>query len=233
MFYDEGVQKVLRVSGRLGSFSSRVKMSRTAHLPWSEGVTSDDVLLANVNGIIGEVVVSTKMDGECTTIGRDQDGVYCHARSLDSVAHVSQSWVRALAGRVGELLPLGWRVVGENVQAVHSISYKNLPGYFLAFGVVNDQNEFLSWDETVTWCALLEIPTVSVLYRGAFVESAVRACWRGTDEYGDQEGYVVRPLESFHYREYMTRVAKFVRKGHVTSDTHWKSQAIVGNELRS
>ncbi|MEL7307213.1 MAG: RNA ligase family protein, partial [Pseudomonadota bacterium] len=37
---------------------------------------------------------------------------------------------------------------GENLYARHSISYNNLPSYFMAFSVWNELNQCLSWQDT-------------------------------------------------------------------------------------
>ena len=226
--WDEAMAK--RVIARGVEIGERRKHPRTAHLATSPGASKDDLRDGGNYEATEIVVITEKMDGECTTIGHGAYGPYCHARSLDSQSHVSQSWVRRLSGIIGSELPRGWRVVGENVQAVHSITYENLPGYFLAFAVVDDTNTFLSWQETTEWCALLGIPTVPVLWRGAW------SGWRESEyksvgKYGLREGYVVRPEDSFRYGDYATRVAKWVRAGHVTSATHWRSREIVENSL--
>lgn len=40
-------------------------------------------------------------------------------------------------------------------------------------------------------------------------------------DYEKQEGYVVRLTSSFHYKDFSRSAAKFVRKGHVTTNEHW------------
>jgi hypothetical protein len=44
-----------------------MKYSRTPHLPWSEGATSDDKMLKTTDMFVGKrVIASLKMDGENT-----------------------------------------------------------------------------------------------------------------------------------------------------------------------
>ena len=177
-----------------------------------------------------EVVVTEKCDGENTTLYRD----YLHARSLDYAPHRSRDYVRALHGRIAHDIPDGWRICGENLFAVHSISYDALPACFLVFSIWNNRNECLPWDETVMWAQLLDLHTVPVLYRGPWNEAAVRALDSVAKSQlgGDREGYVVRLASSFHYRAFRRSVAKYVRKDHVQTDDHWKTQEIVPNKLR-
>src|SRR5439155_1372174 len=46
-----------------------------------------------------------------------------------------------------------------------------------------------------------------------------------------QEGYVVRTVDGFAREEFADRVAKWVRRGHVVTDTHWMLAPVVANGL--
>ncbi len=158
--------------------AERVKYGRTFHFPWSLGATSDDKIHAAVENLFAgrEVVVTEKLDGENTTIYADG---YTHARSLDSKGHRSRDWVKSLAQRLAaEGLPPRLRICGENLYARHSIAYQALESYFPVFGIY-DGEKCLSWDETESWCELLALPTVPLLYRGKWDEKKVKACWTG------------------------------------------------------
>lgn len=230
LFDDESVQKVL--APVLHLFTSRVKYPRTYHLPWSPGATADDRMMTAPGDAFGgsEVVVTEKMDGECTTMYRD----YLHARSIDYAPHRSRDYVKALHGRIAADIPDGWRVCGENLFAVHSIAYEALPACFLVFSIWNEKNECLSWDETVLWATLLGLSVVPRLYSGVWNETNIRGldAVKESQLGGEREGYVVRLAEGFHYRAFRRSVAKYVRKGHVQTDDHWKTQAVVPNKLR-
>lgn len=205
----------------------RTHYPRTPHLPWSPGATSDDVRLADLAGLSGcEVVVTEKLDGENTTLYADG----LHARSLDSAHHPSRGWVKALQGRIGPRIPAGWRICGENMFARHSIPYEDLASHFYGFSVW-DGDVCLDWDRTVVFLRDLGIPTPPVLWRGVFdarAEKALRALKPDTLR---QEGYVVRPAEGFPAAAFRRRVAKWVRPGHVTTDTHWMHAEVVENGL--
>ncbi len=203
----------------------RVPYPRTPHLPWSPGASSDDVRVGDPSGLRGvEVVVTEKLDGENTTLYRDGT----HARSLDSAHHPSRAWVKALQGRIGAAIPPGWRVCGENVFARHSIPYEDLEGWFYGFSVWNDRDRCLGWDDTVRFLRRLGVPVPRVLWRGVFDERALRALRLDLER---QEGYVVRTVEGFAREEFGRRVAKWVRPGHVRTDTHWMRAAVVANGL--
>lgn len=208
------------------------KYPRTYHFPWSPGLQNDDRVIEDENMFIRkDVVVTSKMDGENTTIYHNG---YTHARSLDSSHHISRSIVKSIASSISYQIPNGWRLVGENMYAKHSIFYDALPSYFLLFSIWNDKNECLSWRETEEWSKLFNLSMVPVLYVGPWDEEKVKNCWTGVSKFGsEQEGYVVRNAESFHYDDFSKNVAKFVRKGHVQTDSFWMTQPIIPNKLLS
>lgn len=70
---------------------------------------------------------------------------------------------------------------------------------------------------------------VPVLYEGIWDEAAIKALGSVVTE--GQEGYVVRLADEFDYADFGMSLAKFVRANHVTTDTHWKAQAIRANGL--
>lgn len=228
LFFDESVQKVLKVGGFLDLFTNRVKYPRTYHLPWSEGANDDDRTLLTCNHFLNkEVVITEKMDGENTT--GYSDG-YIHARSIDGRSHSSRAWVKNfLASRLHDM-PEDWRLCGENLFAKHSIGYAELPSYFMGFSLW-EKNLCLGWNETEYWFALLNIPSVPVLYRGIFDEKEIRKCY-DSKHWEYTEGYVVRLASDFTYGSFRKSVAKFVRKNHVQTVKHWMhGQAIESNKL--
>ncbi|MFB7922924.1 RNA ligase family protein [Streptomyces sp. NPDC056081] len=205
----------------------RTHYPRTAHLPWSPGATSDDVRIADLSGLTGrEVVVTEKLDGENTTLY--PDGL--HARSLDSAHHPSRGWVKALQGRIGARIPAGRRICGENMFARHSLPYDGLESYFYGFSVW-DGERCLDWDRTVAFLRDLGIPVPPVLWRGVFDARAEKTLRALRPDTGRQEGYVVRPADGFDAPEFGRLVAKWVRPGHVRTDTHWMHAAVVENGL--
>lgn len=209
---------------------NRYKYPRTPHLSFSPGKTQDDISFGNIDWFSEKtVVVTEKLDGECTTIYPDG---YCHARSMDSKHHPSRSWVKARAAEFAPLIPEGHRVCGEYLYAEHSIPYKSLDSYFYLFAVFCGE-KCLSWAETVGLADIIGVPTVPVLYFGPWDEAAIKRCWIGKSKVGgDQEGYVVRCADAFTVEEFQRSVAKYVRKGHVTTTDHWLSQPIKPNGLR-
>jgi hypothetical protein len=230
LFHEEPVQKVLGEAGLLDLYTPFIKYPRTPHLSWSHGRSAADFEIADLKNFEGkEVIVTAKIDGENTTLTRER----MYARSPDGNFHPSQAWARSLHGQIAWELPERWRFCGENLFAVHSIEYQNLPTYFFLFSVWNEKNEALSWDETEEWAELLGVKTVPILYRGTWDEDKVKACFPHEVWGNEPEGYVVRLAERFPYSSFRNSVAKFVRSNHVQTDQHWKSKAVVPNKLAS
>jgi hypothetical protein len=203
----------------------RVKYPRTRHLPWSPGATSDDLFSDSLQSFHGRrVVVTEKMDGENSSLY--QDGL--HARSIDGRHHPSRNWVKAMHGRMAHLIPKDWRVCGENLYALHSIGYSNLPSYFLMFSIWNQDNSCLGWDETVAWSKRLGLTHVPVLFDGPFDASLLQSIAPDTTT---SEGYVVRLADQFSFSQFSESVAKWVRSNHVQSEKHWMHKAIVANGM--
>jgi len=225
----------------------RFKYPRTYHLPFSLGATSDDKILKSTEHLEGkQVVITEKLDGENTTLYND----YYHARSIDSKDHPSRHYVKQLHSQIKREIPDGWRIVGENLFAQHSIAYDELPDYFMVFAIFNDKNECLSWSETKEYCELLGLHTVPELYVGKWDEQLIRKLWNGigafptfeTDKQNpvfpcdffpcQAEGFVVRLAGEFSVHDFSHSVAKMVRPNHVKTDSHWMEKTVIQNLLK-
>jgi hypothetical protein len=213
-----------------GDETQYVKYPRTPHLPWSPGRSSDDIALDSIEHLrrLHEVVVTEKLDGECTTMYRD----HVHARSIDSGAHESRDWVKRLHSQIKNDIPERIRICGENMYAKHSIFYDSLTTFFNVFAIF-ESDTCLSWDETLEWCGLLSLEPVPLLYRGVWNEKTIQSCWTGKSAFGrEQEGYVVRNAGRFSIDKFKDNTAKFVREGHVTADEHWMKVKVVPNLIK-
>ncbi|WP_442578620.1 RNA ligase family protein [Mesorhizobium sp. ASY16-5R] len=202
------------------------KYGRTHHLPVSPGATSDDKVMQNIDALIaGDMVVTEKMDGENTTL--HHGGTY--ARSPDSRHHPSRDWLKAFAAGISSRLSEDERVVGEYLFARHSVVYDRLPSYFLGFAwIVGDIVQ--AWDDTIERFAGLGVTPVPVLYRGAYRPRLFEDLAASLD-LRRQEGFVARVADAFAETDMPARMGKYVREGHVQSDTHWTKVEIVRNGL--
>ena len=203
----------------------RQKYPRTYHLPFSLGLQSDDKVIDSLDFIRDkEVVVSLKMDGENTTLYNDN---YMHARSIDSKTNWTRDLAKTIHSAIKNDIPEGYRLCCENVYAKHSIYYPEgyLEGYLYLLSIWNDKNECLSWDDSLVYADLLDLPTPKELYRGPFDEKVLKNLAKNLD-LSVEEGFVVRVTASFPYEKFSECVTKYVRKGHVQTDQHWLKNAI-------
>jgi hypothetical protein len=234
LFYDESVQKILHDAIVNQEFVNHFKYPRSYHLPWSPGATDDDRILSEIPWVGRDLVITEKLDGENTTLYRD----YYHARSLDSGYHPSRNWVKNFHAKFAHEIPPGWRICGENMQAKHSIKYDDMPGFFFVFSIWDEQNRCLSWDQTVEWAELLEVPTVPLLadtrkledfdYNSPPPKELIKPSFSK-----EIEGYVIRVADDFDYKDFRNSLGKYVREGHVDETRHhWQRRQMVENGLR-
>lgn len=220
-----------------GDNVERYKYGRTYHFPWSNGVGSDDKIYHNWYNHFQykDVVVTTKMDGENSCLYSDG---YTHARSVDSANHESRDWLKKFWGDRCYNLPKGWRIYGENLYAKHSILYNDLPSYFMAFSIYDDNNVRLHWDDFELWCVELDVVGVPVLYSNndqhianPLDQTIVRRLYDQIVDDGG-EGIVMTTVNGFHYDQMSQNLIKAVRKGHVQTDQHWMHKQCIPNKLK-
>ncbi len=199
----------------------RKKYPRTYHLNFSKGINSDDKIIKSTSSFEGqEVVVTLKMDGENTSIYPDN---YTHARSIDSKTNWTRDIVKKISSVISSDIPEGYRLCCENLYAKHAIYYPDgyLDGYLYLLSVWNEKNECLSWDDTVEFAELLDLPQPKVIYRGIFDEKKLKELANNLD-IDIEEGFVVRLTKSFPYEDFSKSVTKYVRSNHVQVDAeHW------------
>jgi hypothetical protein len=228
LFYDESVQKIMKQGGVLDLFQKHIKYPRTYHLPWSN-MLKDDRMMQDDSIFVGKrVVVTLKMDGENTTMYND----YIHARSLNSGGHETRNWVKGLWSRISYMIDDNMRICGENLYAVHSMRYTDLPSYFMVFSMWTD-NTCLSWDETVELSNIIGLDVVPVIFDGVYDKEAILTAFKEHEQ--TNEGYVIRLAEEFSYNDFRKCVGKYVRPEFRqvlnNSHGHWISKKIETNEI--
>lgn len=205
--------------------NQRKKYPRTYHFSFSESLENDDKVIQSLDNLIGEEVVATlKMDGESTTMYPDD---YSHARSIDSETNWTRDIVRKILSVIRYDIPENYRLCCENLYATHSIVYPDyyLEGYLYLLSVWDENNECLSWDDTVTYAGLFDLPTPKVLYRGIFDEKKFKELAKQLDT-NLEEGFVVRLTKKIPYEEFSRSFVKYVRAGHVKENAeHWLKTA--------
>lgn len=207
----------------------KYKYPRTYHFSFSEGATSDDKILKDDNMFLGKkIVITTKMDGENTTIY--SDGSF-HARSIDSKHREYHSYLLRKIPEFSYLIPNGFRLCGEYLYAKHSIYYDSLEDYFLVFSIWDENNMCLSWEDTKFFCNEMNLKTVPEIYIGEFNLDKVKEIANNQILLG-QEGIVVRNFDEYSYNDFNKNIAKIVRKNHVQTNNHWTNSEIIPNKLK-
>lgn len=211
------------------------KYGRTYHFPFSPGTTSDDRINTAYWDSVSQlqtVIHTEKLDGENNCLS--QYGVFARSHAAPTVS----PWTRAIRER-WELIKrdLGdYELFGENLYAVHSIRYTDLPEHFYIFGV-REHDRWLSWEETVFIASCFDFPTVPVLKtvtdlsdRNTF-ENDLLQLVQQPSAFGSvdvlsgnvcsMEGVVTRNVGEYPLADFAENVFKYVRKGHVKTDEHW------------
>ncbi len=213
-----------------------MKYPRTLHLEWSQGATNDDKISFDTSKLINNpIVITEKLDGSNTSLER----LGCFARThAGPPTHASFDGLKALHASVSYKIPDGIQCFGEWAQALHSIAYDKLPGYFLMFNVRDlEKQEWLSWDDVCLWADELSVPTVPVLFKGIIssekeLKLLTKSLMKEPSVYGDiREGVVIRIEDGFKDEEFSSCCLKMVRKNHVTTSEHWSHNEIVKNKL--
>lgn len=211
-----------------------VKIKKITKLP-NKTTCYDITVKNNANFFANKILVHN-----CTSVYHD----HTHARSLDSVYHPSRAWLKNFVSRFQWEIPANMRICGENVYAFHSIFYADLTSYFQVFSIWID-NTCLNWDETLEYCALWNLETVPVIYRGIWNEKLIKDIWEekknSYETYSDSsmsekvvsEGYVVRLADSFEYDNFSNCLAKYVRANHIQTDEYWMFKKMHRNLLNS
>ena len=190
---------------------NHVRYGRTYHLPFSPGMSRDDKKIKSLHRFEGKEVVATiKYDGENTTIKRE----LFHARSPDSRHNFTRNWIKQLHAAIGQDIPQGWRLCGENVSYFHSIEYSDLDSFFYLFSVWDEKGKRLHYDEMLEIAEIFELAVPEVLYRGIFDLKILEKLAANFDT-NKHEGFVVTLVDGFHYEEFSECLAKWVRAGHV------------------
>tara|TARA_R110000772_G_scaffold2410_1_gene8370 strand:- start:70312 stop:70953 length:642 start_codon:yes stop_codon:yes gene_type:complete len=200
------------------------KYPRTYHLGSSEGLQNDDRHQKDITNLIGvPVVITEKLDGENT--GITQGGVYARSHATYTTNAWAQ-WVRQLQSRIGYQIPEDLFLFGENMEGIHSIEYSNLKSFFYLFGVKENET-FLEWREVEDYAYLLDLELVPILFKGTFnseeeLNNKVDELTQGRSQLGGNlEGIVCRVQSAFLSSKFQDNCIKWVRKGHVQTDSHW------------
>lgn len=198
------------------------KYGRTYHLPFSEGVSNDDKILRDWQGLLEQqIVITEKLDGENSCL--KSTGAFARSHSTPTrnpwAKNMWTIWNR-IKGDLGNI-----EIFGENLYGIHSIEYNQLSYHFYVFAV-REGEHWLSWDEVLFYAELFELPTVPVFEIGQFSEREIKELIAQRMEEGSAfrgacEGVVIRNANNFSTIDFKFNVLKYVRKNHVQTNEHW------------
>ncbi|BDS10056.1 RNA ligase family protein [Aureispira anguillae] len=198
------------------------KYGRTYHLPFSQGVSNDDKILKDWQGLLKkELLITEKLDGENTCL--KSTGVFARSHAAPTrnpwAKNMWVIWDR-LRDSLGDL-----EVFGENLYGIHSIEYQQLSYHFYVFAI-REGDHWLSWEEVLFFADILDLATVPVFEMGKFTEKELKELITkrmelGSALGGDCEGFVLRNADGFSSVDFKYNVLKYVRKNHVQTDEHW------------
>jgi len=143
------------------------------------------------------------------------------------LARFAQGFAACITPQLAE----GERTVGQNLHTRHSVGYDALPAWFLGFAWIID-DEVQPWDLTLMRFEELGIMPVPTLWRGPCRAGLFETIAAGLDP-DRQEGFVERVAAAFPEGEMPCRMGKYVRAGHVQSETRWMHAPLVPNGLRA
>lgn len=210
------------------------KYGRTYHYPFSPGTTSDDRInhhyWTDVSRI-DTVIHTEKLDGENNCLSRH--GVFARSHAAPTTSAWSQNirerWA-LIKNDLGDV-----EIFGENLYAVHSITYRKLEHHFYVFAV-RVQDMWLSWEEVKFYASMFDFPTVPELIavkpsdEPSFKEQVMMLVKQPsvlesydilTEKPCTCEGLVSRNANEYAVQDFAHNVFKYVRKGHVKTDEHW------------
>ncbi len=217
-----------------------IKYPHTPYLGFSPSADVHDVSDSgyfNLESFLGKpLMVTTKMDGSNALLTHS----IVAARNGSIAAHKSFDMLKAMHSKLAHLIPEDVQVFGEWLYAKHSIHYSGalaLPSLFQVFAIYQRSTQmWLGWIVIKAWSTKLGFPTVSIVK--TVEESNPQRLTHVLTRLGNDvikeghEGIVIRSIYPFHYGQFSSNIAKYVRPNHVTTDDHWSMQPIVKNEVR-
>lgn len=159
------------------------KYPRSTHFLFSPGSTSDDRLCPDHPALVErmsneeEIVETEKLDGQNDCL--KTPGVFARSHGSPS----QHPWDKHLWDK-WELIKKDLKtleIFGENMYATHSIEYLKLEHHFYVFAI-RDRGVWLSWDEVEFYAAMLDFPTVPVIYRGKYKNHPLMSEYKFTGE---------------------------------------------------
>ena len=219
------------------------KFPRTQHIINIGGASVDDRIL-DKNGYSefmnnDDVFIAEKVDGAQLGISISDDyKILIQNRShyVNSKSHSQfeklDKWIMDHNDSLYEILDQDTILFGEWLYAKHSISYNNLPDYFLAFDLYNKKKKlFYNRDILVEKLKDTNIHFVREMYRGKIKDqNQLLKMIEQQSDYTDSrvEGIYLKIFEG----DYIKGRCKLVRNDFLSGNEHWTKGGIQKNKLK-
>jgi hypothetical protein len=230
-----------------------VKFPRTPHLFGSTG-TSDDRFLDEQQSLEfldnDSLIVEEKIDGANVGIHISDERkliLQCRGHLITEGMHgqydLFKQWATAKQHALAEFLGRRYILYGEWMYARHTIHYRRLPHYFLAFDIYDKEADvFLDHERRSRFLQGTNIPSVPILHAGPAsreqLEELLTASTFGGQFVNPISNRIDALAEGLYLRieeeGLVAQRAKHVRPEFVAGveqNTHWRHQAIVPNRL--
>jgi len=219
------------------------RFPHTPHLAWlGEGLPREDKVLSSsdVSSLLkGNIVVEEKIDGANLGISISYDGAirvqnrgqYLYPPFTKQFKRL-ESWIASHEYVLKQYLSPELILFGEWCVARHSLSYDNLPDWFVVFDIYDrNKQAFYSTIRRNELVANLGLNVVSTIIKGRL---SLNDLIERLDK--EQSNYYSGPLEGFVIRKensnWLEARAKLVRRDFVQCiEKHWRHKIIEWNKL--
>lgn len=220
------------------------RFPHTPHLAWlGDGEPRDDKVLTSEDArklVASAVVVEEKLDGANLGFSVSADGaLLCQNRSHYLAAPYTGQFSRLRSWmpvhEVALIKALGSNLIafGEWCAARHTLSYDQLPDWWLLFDIY-DRNERRFWSTArrKQWASNLGISVVPILHQGKLPPHKLEQMLQvGRSAFSTDplEGVVVRSEDD----SWLKARAKLVRPDFTQSiESHWRTRVLEWNRLK-
>jgi len=217
------------------------KFPRTAHLFNIGGATVDDRMVNKDEYdyfMNNEVQLTEKVDGAQMGFSIDENYkilVQNRSHYVNSKSHTQfkliDKWIQDHSQDLYNILDENTILFGEWLYAKHSISYNNLPDYFLAFDLYN-KKEKVFYNRKILEDKLenTSINIVRIMYEGTITKPQLIKLIEEKSSYTDGrvEGIYLKVFEN----DYVKYRSKLVRNDFICGSEHWSKHTVERNKLK-
>ena len=216
------------------------KFPRTEHIYNIGGATVDDRIVSKEKleyFLENDVQITEKVDGAQLGFSMDENfKIIAQNRShyVNSASHsqfkLLDKWIFDHTEGLYQILNKDTILFGEWLYAKHSISYNNLPDYFMAFDLY-DKNNKVFYNRKILEEKLngTNIHGVRVMYEGKINKSQLLKMIEQKSIYTDGrvEGIYLKVFED----DYVKYRAKLVRNDFLSGNKHWSKNIVEKNKV--